>query len=138
MKANVILIQIMAAVFFMALSSKAQTGPKIAYEQYTVEYGEVEYGGDGERLWSFKNVGDQPLLILSVKGSCGCTVVKYPKSPIAPGKSGVVKIKYDTKRVGLISKTVSITTNEPGEDNFHVIKIMGKVKENPNVPPKTK
>ena len=138
MRTNAIIIYIMAAVFFMVKSTVAQTGPKIEFEQYVIEYGEVDYASNGERLWTFKNVGTEPLMITAVKGSCGCTVAKYPKSAILPGKEGVVKIKYDTKRVGLISKTVSITTNEPEDRNFHVIKIMGKVKADPNAKPKGK
>lgn len=140
MRINVIIIHIMAAVFFMALPVKAQAqiGPKISLNQEIIEYGEIEYNSDGERLLTFKNIGDQPLLITAVKGSCGCTVAKYPKTAVLPGKENVIKIKYDTKRVGLISKTVSITTNEPEDRNFHVIKIMGKIKENPNPDKKTK
>jgi len=138
MRTNAIIIYIMAAVFFMAKSAVAQTGPQIQFEQYIIEYGEVDYASDGERLWTFKNIGTEPLMITAVKGSCGCTVAKYPKSAILPGKEGVVKVKYDTKRVGLISKTVSITTNEPEDRNFHVIKIMGKVKADPNAKPKSK
>jgi hypothetical protein len=138
MRTNAIIIYIMAAVFFMVKSATAQTGPKIQFEQHTIEYGEVDYASDGERLWTFKNMGTEPLMITAVKGSCGCTVAKYPKSAILPGKEGVVKIKYDTKRVGIISKTVSITTNEPEDRNFHVIKIMGKVKADPNAKTKAK
>lgn len=123
----------------ISLTGSAQTvsGPRMSYELYTVEYGDVEYGADGERPWVFKNTGTEPLLITSVKGSCGCTVAKYPRGPIKPGESGTVRIKYDTKRPGLISKTISITTNEPEERNFHVIKIMGKVVNAPeNTGPK--
>lgn len=108
-------------------SAQAVSGPRMAYDVFTVEYGEVEYGSDGERTWTFKNTGTEPLLITEVKGSCGCTVAKYPKTPIKPGEGGTVKIKYDTKRPGIISKTITLITNEPEERNFHVIKIMGKV-----------
>lgn len=108
-------------------SAQVVSGPKMDYAQYTVEYGDIDYGSDGERSWTFKNTGTEPLLITSVKGSCGCTVAKYPKTPIKPGETGTVKIKYDTKRPGIISKTITLVTNEPEERNFHVIKIMGKV-----------
>lgn len=132
MRISVIFIHLMAAVFFMPSRNQAQTGPKIKFSQEIIDYGQIEYDSESERLLTFKNIGDQPLLIVSVKGSCGCTVAKYPKTAILPGKEAAIKIKYDTKRVGLISKTVSITTNEPEDRNFHVIKIMGKINENPN------
>lgn len=122
----------MAGVFFVPIHSKAQTGPQIGIEQYIIDYGTIDYDSEGERIWTFKNTGDAPLLITAVKGSCGCTVVKYPKTAILPGKEASMKVKYDTKRAGIISKTFSITTNEPADRNFHVIKVMGTVKENPN------
>lgn len=131
---------IMCAVLFLATRGQAQTatGPKIWYDVYTVDYGEVQYGADGERTWTFKNVGTEPLLITDVKGSCGCTVAKYPKGPIAPGAQATIKIKYDTKRPGLISKTVTIVTNEPEDRNYHVVKIMGKVVGAPEKKPPEK
>lgn len=128
MKKNAQKVLFMAVVFFMSQIGIAQNGPKISFDQTIIDYGEIEYNSDGIRIWHFKNEGDQPLIITSVKGSCGCTVAKYPKVPITPGKESTIKIKYDTKRKGTISKTVSITTNEPQERNFHVVTIIGKVK----------
>lgn len=112
-------------------SAQAVLGPKIKYETLDVNYGEVEYGGNGERSWKFKNEGKEPLSITAAKGSCGCTVPEYPKEPIMPGKEGVIKIKYDTKRSGLITRTVTITTNEPEGSNTHIINVKGNVKNQP-------
>lgn len=118
----------------LAGNAQAVSGPRMTYDVHTLEYGEVDYGSDGERLWHFRNEGTEPLLISSVKGSCGCTVARYPKAPVKPGEGGTVRIHYDTKRPGLISKTITLITNEPENRNFHVIKIMGKVI---NAPEKT-
>lgn len=142
MKKFALILGFMVAGAFAAAndaSAQAVLGPKLTYTTDVVNYGEVDYSGNGERAWKFKNEGKQPLTITSAKGSCGCTVPEYPKEPIMPGKEGIIKIKYDTKRPGPITKTVTITTNEPEGSNTHVIQVKGNVKpapENNGVPAK--
>lgn len=116
-----------------SISATAQTaiGPKLSYTSDVVNYGEVEHASNGERSWTFKNEGSQPLTITYAKGSCGCTIPEYPKEPIMPGKEGVIKIKYDTKRSGPIARTVELRTNEPEGSNAHIIQVKGHVKEAP-------
>jgi len=111
-------------------NANAQTtpGPKLTYATSVVDYGEVEYAGNGERTWKFRNDGNQPLMITHAKGSCGCTIPEYPKEPIMPGQEGLIRIKYDTKRSGPIARTVSLTTNEPEGSNMHEIQVKGNVK----------
>lgn len=107
---NVLTLSIVGGVF-SSLAQKA-SGPVFSAEKLEVNYGEVEYKGDGTREFVFKNTGTEPLLITNAKGSCGCTVPDWPKEPIRPGQTGVIKIKYDTTRSGPISKSVTVTTNE--------------------------
>lgn len=134
MKKFTLLLGFVAASFGVSNTVSAQSvlGPKISYEQDFVDYGEVEYGGQRERVWKFKNTGQEPLTIVNAVGSCGCTVPSYPKEPILPGKTAEIKINYDTNRTGPIAKTVTITTNEADGSNTHVIKVKGNVKNNAN------
>lgn len=85
--------------------------PEIVFETEVMDYGKVEYNGNGVREFKFKNKGKEPLIITRAKGSCGCTVPTWPKEPIMPGKSGVIKVKYSTNRVGRFTKTVTISSN---------------------------
>lgn len=133
---NVVCFFVVAGVY----SSFAQNnGPVLSADNMTVDFGEVNYGGDGLREFHFKNTGTEPLMITNAKGSCGCTVPEWPKEPIRPGQSDVIKIKYDTKRSGPISKTVTITTNEvlskdaSGNPVYktHTVQIKGTVKQAP-------
>ncbi|MFM7662548.1 MAG: DUF1573 domain-containing protein [Bacteroidota bacterium] len=86
-------------------------GAKIKFNKNIHDYGQVKYDGDGTCTFEFTNEGNEDLVISNAKGSCGCTVPDYPKEPIAPGKSGIISVKYDTKRSGVISKSVTITSN---------------------------
>ena len=105
---------------------QAQT-PVISFEQETIDYGEIEKGADGLRVFKFTNTGDAPLVIEDVKSTCGCTVPKKPNGPIAPGESSTIEVKYDTKRVGPIRKTISVYSN--ASEPIKSLKIKGTVKE---------
>jgi hypothetical protein len=86
-------------------------GPKIEFESSVVDYGEIEKGTDGIRIFTFVNTGDMPLEIKKVYSSCGCTIPKKPEVPIAPGETGEIQVKYDTNRVGPIRKTITVNSN---------------------------
>jgi hypothetical protein len=92
-----------------------QTFPQIEFDSTSIDYGTIENGSDGERVFSFTNTGNADLIIRNVKSSCGCTIPKKPKDPIAPGESSEIVVRYDTKRVGPFRKTITVSTNQ--EDN---------------------
>lgn len=83
----------------------------IKFEKLVHDYGTLKNGGNGDCEFKFTNTGKDPLIISNCSGSCGCTVPSCPKEPILPGKSGVIKVHYDTKRTGPISKTVTVVSN---------------------------
>ena len=85
--------------------------PEIIFESDVMDYGTVDYNGDGVREFVFTNTGKEPLIISRAKGSCGCTVPTWPKEPIMPGQTGKIKVKYATNRPGKFTKTVTISSN---------------------------
>jgi hypothetical protein len=97
-------------------------GPKLVWENTTIDYGEIKKGSDKVRKAIFFNKGTEPLVIKNARGSCGCTVPTWPKEPIMPGEQGVIEISYDTQRVGPINKTVTVQTNEGEEETKIYIK----------------
>jgi len=60
-----------------------------------------------------------------VKTSCDCTTIEFPKAPIMPGKTGVIKATYTAKEVGQISKWITVLSN--GVSNRVVLKTKGNV-----------
>ena len=83
----------------------------IKFEKLEHNYGTIKQGANGECEFKFTNTGKEPLVIGNCQGSCGCTVPACPKEPILPGKTGTIKVNYDTKRVGPINKTVMVNSN---------------------------
>ena len=98
---------------------------EISFEKEIHDFGTFEQNGNGTYEFKFTNSGDAPLIISNSKGSCGCTVPVWPKEPIAPGESNVIKVKYDTKRIGAFNKSITITSNAKN-DATKVIRIKGK------------
>ena len=108
------------------LISYAQETAEISFKTEEIDYGKIKAGSDGVRVFEFTNTGKAPLVITNVSSSCGCTVPSWTKEPIAPGAKGKIEVKYDTNRVGPISKTVTVTSNAK-QNPVKALRIKGEV-----------
>lgn len=125
-----VILALFVALFGFATSAQEvalEKGPKISFNKDVHDYGEMEQGGDPYCEFEFTNNGSEPLIISNAKGSCGCTVPEWPKEPVMPGKTAIMKVRYDTKRVGPINKSVTITSNAI-DNPTTVLRIKGTVK----------
>lgn len=104
----------------------AAGGPEISFQKDVHDFGKVKQHGNATTEFVFTNTGTAPLIISNAKGSCGCTVPTWPREPIAPGATATIKVKYDSKRVGPINKSVTITSNA-GNTPTKVIRITGEI-----------
>jgi len=91
-------------------TKKSKKGP-ITFKTLTIERTNIPFGADETFSFPFKNTGKEPIIISNVQTSCGCTTAKKPEAPVAPKKSSEIAVKYDTKRVGPFTKTITVTTN---------------------------
>ena len=99
-------------LIFAPLALSAQvSGPMISFDMETIDYGDITKGSNGIRTFTFENTGDAPIEIQGVRSSCGCTIPKKPDAPIEPGKKGEITVKYDTNRLGVFRKTITVNTN---------------------------
>ena len=92
------------------------------------DFGEIKES-DGAISHTFKvmNNGELPLVISRVVGSCGCTTPEWTQEPIAPGKTGDIKVTYHTAgRPGPFNRTVSVYSN--GKTGNYVLTVKGDVK----------
>jgi len=111
-------------------SQTSKKGPIIKFNNLIHDYGTIYQGADGSCEFRFTNEVDDPLIISAVRSSCGCTIPRYPKDPILPGQTNVIKVTYDTKRMGTISKNITVTSN--ASDPTIVLSIKGNVIQKPN------
>lgn len=105
-----ILTLMLLSLFLLNTNAQERTA-KIEFESTVIDYGTIEKGSDGVRVFKFTNTGNAPLIVSKVKSSCGCTVPKKPEKPILPGEEGEIQVKYDTNRVNPIRKTITVTSN---------------------------
>lgn len=102
-----------AGAMLLATAAKPAGDPAVEFAETVHDFGTVaEDGGNVSCEFAFTNTGEAPLLILNATASCGCTMPKFPKQPVAPGKSGRIKVTYNPKgRPGEFDKTVTVRTN---------------------------
>jgi hypothetical protein len=102
--------------------------PKINFRENEHDFGNIVAGEKITHAFKFTNTGDADLLIVNVSTSCGCTVSEFPKEPIKPGKSGVIKLTFDSRgREGYQNKTATIETNT--EPNKVFLRLKATVKK---------
>ena len=93
-------------------SADNQNGPEITFKETNHDFGNVEFKGNGTYEFVFVNTGNEPLILTQPKSSCGCTVPEWPRQPILPGESNVIRVTYkNTDRPGNFNKYVTVFSN---------------------------
>jgi len=99
---------------------------EIEFVEDIFNFGVIGNGEVVQNVFEFENTGDEPLIITNAKGSCGCTVPRWPKDPIMPGESASLLVRFDSKsKKGMQSKRISITANT--EPVITYLTLKGKV-----------
>jgi hypothetical protein len=93
--------------------ASASDAPVMTFDKLSHDFGTINEGEVVETVFKFTNTGSSDLIILSARGSCGCTVPDYPKDqPIAPGDSAEVTVKFDSNnKPNANNRSVTFTTN---------------------------
>jgi hypothetical protein len=125
---------VLLLVASMRLSAQAPAAvadpnaPVITFQETEIDFGNIVYGAEAIRVFTFTNTGKTPLVITSIKGQCGCTTLPegFPSQPIPPGGTATFKVKYDTaNRQGMFEKKIAVVSNA---SNANVeVKIKGNV-----------
>ena len=126
-----IVLFMLLALAFGAAYPKAKGGKaKMRFTETLWDFGNIkEKGGPATHEFEFVNDGDGNLMILDATAQCGCTKPEYSDKPIAPGKTGKIKVTYNPiGRPGSFEKTVTVRTN--GDPNKLTLKIRGAVVRN--------
>ena len=116
---------LMATMLLMAVAAMGQ--PAIAWLEQEHDFGSFS---DSLKVVTchmrFVNTGQEPLVITQVKSSCGCTAAEYPRTPIAPGDTSAVELRYSPRRIlGDFEKNVWVYTN--GTPKKSVLTVKGLV-----------
>lgn len=96
-----------------AESRSSDTGKAVLiFREYEHLFGKVDEGEKVGCIFTFENTGTASLALVSVTTTCGCTVPKYDRKPVSPGKAGTLEVIFDTSgRNGIQTKTITVKSN---------------------------
>ena len=110
----------------LAFAAAAHAQGVMQFETDNHDFGNVPEGTMATHEFRFKNTGNQPVVIANVQASCGCTTPDWTKTPVLPGKTGIIKAMYSSAgRPGVFNKTVTVTSN--AAEASKVLSIKGTV-----------
>jgi hypothetical protein len=121
------LILMCAVVLGFAFNASAQTDNKAEFKfnEEKHDFGKVAQGTPVTTVFTYINVGVEPLILTEVKPTCGCTIADYTKTPVKKGESGKITITYNAAVVGPFTKTIVVTSNAKTPQKY--LNIIGEV-----------
>jgi hypothetical protein len=103
-------------VLSLLLSSAVRLSAALEWQSNLVRLEAQPQQAAVEAVYTFKNTGDQPVLIVSAKGSRGCLVDQHALGAYQPGASGTLKVHFQIgSRVGAIVENISVVTSDAKE-----------------------
>jgi len=75
-------------------------------------FGSLQSGEIVVYTFVFTNSGNKNLTIDDVVTDCGCVHTEFPKEPVAPGKTGLIEVEFDSSGLfGRQFKTIEVHAN---------------------------
>ncbi len=84
---------------------------KVEWLNRSAGTGKIPFGVPVTREFKFKNISRENLMLLQVRTTCHCVSIEWPREPIAPGETGIIRATYDAQREGEFYKIISVNTN---------------------------
>jgi hypothetical protein len=104
-------LSLLVSVALLGLSLPARAG--LDWESREVDLQPKLSDETAVAHFKYKNTGDKPVKITSVKPSCGCTTAALAKDVVASGESGEITATFHIgDRVGPQIKTIHVTTDD--------------------------
>lgn len=101
---------------------------KLQFDRFLHGFGTIKQNQTTEAVFNFTNTSTEAITLTKVETVCDCIVADYPKTPIAAGQKATIKVRFDAKnRLGKVTKSVFITTDEPKESASYTINLHGTV-----------
>ncbi|MGN0019943.1 MAG: DUF1573 domain-containing protein [Sphingobacterium hotanense] len=109
-----------------AVAPSQEGAGRMEFEEEAFNFGTIKEGEVVEHVFKFKNTGDFPVVLAQVSASCGCTTPTYTSTPVKPGESGEISVKFDSNgQVGQQQKIITIASN--AEKPVTTVQLKGEV-----------
>lgn len=121
------LILLCAVVLGFAFNASAQDDQKAEFKfnEEKHDFGKVPQGTPVTTVFTFTNIGQEPLILTEVKPTCGCTIADYTKTPVKKGDKGKITITYNAAVAAPFNKTIVVTSNAKTPQKY--LNIIGEV-----------
>ena len=134
MKKILLLMCLSFGLGYAMAQAPAQHGAAFKFSDgETHDFGILKRGPVAMFAFEFTNTGDQPLIIMNVTPSCGCTNVDWPKAPVMPGQKGKIQLGLKTEEQhGIFNKEVYIQSNavnNPHGEKRYTVYIKGDARD---------
>lgn len=122
---------VIISLFLVSITALAQPDQDLKFKEEKHDFGLIkEVDGPAEYQFDFTNTGSNPVKILNVRASCGCTTPAWTHESVLPGKTGFIKAVYNPRnRPGPFHKTLTVTTDS--RQKTIVLQIEGRVEPKP-------
>ena len=118
-------------VLFSAAAPAFAAKPKIVFPTDAKNFGKIKQGAEVSYEFVFRNDGDSKLTIQNVETSCGCTAALVSDKTVEPGKSGKIKVVFNSLGyAGEVEKYIFVLSDDPATPRAQL-----KVSASVDVPP---
>ena len=122
---------ILAFVWGWGIPAGPLNKPKIVFKVDNRDFGRVKQGAELTHEFVFTNEGDDRLTIKNVETSCGCTAALVSTKTIEPGKTGKIKVVFNSLGYqGDVTKYIFVDSDDPSAPRVQL-----KISASVDVPP---
>lgn len=82
------------------------------------DFGEVPSGKTVHFLFKYKNISTEPLLLQTVRTTCGCTAAEWTEEPVMPGETGHISIEFESSQRGEFHKKIRVFFDKQRKAEF--------------------
>ena len=123
------MIQWLLGCVFLLAAAPVLAAPSLSVKKPVHDFGTITQGEKVEHTFTVRNRGNEPLTIHQIRSSCGCTAASLSAKTISPGRSGEVRVTFDSSNFyGQVTKTVHLDSNDPRNPSA-VLTMEGKIAE---------
>lgn len=72
------------------------------------DFGSIRKGDTQRFVFRFQNILREPIVLETVRTTCGCTAADWPEAPIEPEAFGDVLIDFDANKTGFFRKKITV------------------------------
>ena len=84
----------------------------LSVKETAFDFGTIPQGKPVYHFFEVTNTGKDPMVIVNVQTSCGCTTPEWSKEPVAPGATTKIRVGYNAAAEGHFEKYITVMYNQ--------------------------